>query len=449
LKSQRIIEPREWMTAAPTRAVMAALAAGGAEARFVGGCVRDTLMAAFGGRTEVVRDIDIATDAEPQRVMELLKRAHIKAVPTGIEHGTVTAVVDGKPFEITTLRRDVETFGRRARVAFTDDWAEDAARRDFTINAMFLAADGRVFDPFGGLDDIATGRVRFVGDAKARIEEDVLRLLRYFRFYAHFDRPPPDEAALAACKALAPKLPTLSGERVHAELLKLLAADDPAATLDLMAREGILDHVLPEAENIPRLAALTVIDHQVLLREPDPLLRLAAALAGGADEAMAVAARLRLSNKERERLVAAMSGAPIVPPLAERAARRLLHRLGRARFVDHLLVNWAEARLHEDAHHAEETGEGGTLDDTPWLALYEQARGWTPVTFPIKGEDALKCGVPPGPAVGELIKAVEEWWADEDFRPGRDACLAQLKALIDSSSAAGNDKKGLSRENTE
>jgi len=418
------------MTAAPTRAVMAALAEGGAEARFVGGCVRDTLMAAFGGRAEVVRDIDIATDAAPERVMELLKRAHIKVVPTGIEHGTVTAVVDGKPFEITTLRRDVETFGRRARVAFTDDWKEDAARRDFTINAMFLAADGRVFDPFGGLDDIVTGRVRFVGEAKARIEEDVLRLLRYFRFYAHFDRPPPDAEALAACKALAPKLPTLSGERVHAELFKLLAAPDPAETLGLMAREGILAHVLPEAESIPRLAALTVIEHQVLLRESDPLLRLAAALTGGVSEASSVAARLRLSNRERERLMALMSSAPVAPPLDERALRRFLQRQGRDRFVDHLLLNWAEARLGESAHHPEETGEGGTLDDVPWLALYEAARGWTPVAFPIKGEDAVKCGVPPGPLVGELVRAVEEWWADEDFRPDRAACLAQLKALV-------------------
>jgi poly(A) polymerase len=436
LESQRTIEPRAWMTAAPTKAVMTALAADGAEARFVGGCVRDTLMAAFGGRTETVRDIDIATDAEPERVMALLKRAHIKAVPTGIAHGTVTAVVDGKPFEITTLRRDVETFGRHARVAFTDDWREDAARRDFTINAMFLSADGHVFDAFGGLDDVITGRVRFVGDARARIEEDVLRLLRYFRFYAHFDRPPPDAEALAACTALAPKLPTLSGERVHAELFKLLAAPDPAATLELMAREGILEHVLPEAENIPRLASLTVLDNQVLLRESDPLLRLAAALAGGVAEASAVAARLRLSNKERERLMALLSSAPVVPAddgqeSDGRATRRLLQRHGRARFIDHLLLNWADARARHADRPSEETGEGGTLDDVPWLALYETARGWTPVAFPIRGEDALDCGVAPGPLVGELVKAVEEWWAGEDFRPDRAACLAQLKALAE------------------
>ena len=425
MESQRTIEPREWMTAAPTRSVMAALAAGGAEARFVGGCVRDTLMAALAGRKELVRDIDIATDAKPERVMELLKQARIKAVPTGIAHGTVTAVADGRPFEITTLRRDVETFGRRARVAFTDSWTEDAARRDFTINAMFLSVDGRVFDPFGGLDDIATGRVRFVGDARERIEEDVLRLLRFFRFFAHFDRPPPDAAALAACKALAPKLPTLSGERVRAELFKLLAAPDPAATLALMARESILVHVLPEAENMPRLAALAALEREsaALAEPPDALLRLAAVLAGGGAAAVAVAARLRLSNKEGERLLALMTSAPVVPPLDTRAERRLLQRLGAARFIDHLRLNWAETR-------AGQGGQGGPVDDAPWRALLDAARRWIPVTFPIKGEDAVKCGVPPGPAVGELIRAVEEWWAEEDFRPGRAACLAQLKALI-------------------
>jgi poly(A) polymerase len=421
VESQRTIEPREWMTAAPTQRVMAALAAGGANARFVGGCVRDTLMAALAGRREIVRDIDIATDAKPERVMELLEQARIKAVPTGIAHGTVTAVADGRPFEITTLRRDVETFGRRARVAFTDSWTEDAARRDFTINAMFLSVDGRVFDPFGGLGDIATGRVRFVGDARERIEEDVLRLLRFFRFFAHFDRPPPDAAALAACTALAPKLPTLSGERVRAELFKLLEAPDPAATLDLMARESILAHVLPEAENMPRLAALTALESVVLAEPPDALLRLAAVLAGGGAAAVAVAARLRLSNKEGERLLALTTSAPAMPPLDPRAERRLLQRLGAARFSDHLRLNWAEARA----------ARGGTVDDSPWRALLDAARRWVPVTFPIKGEDAVKCGVPPGPAVGELIRAVEEWWADEDFRPGRAACLAQLKALAE------------------
>jgi len=198
------LAPQPWMTAPETRAVVAALTADGTEVRFVGGCVRDALL----GRP--VKDVDIATPDRPQRVMELLARAGIRAIPTGIEHGTVTAVVGRTPFEITTLRRDVETYGRRAKVAFTDDWTADAARRDFTINALSCTPDGRLYDPFGGLADLRAGRVRFVGDPEARIREDVLRLLRFFRFYAHYGAAPPDPAALAACRALAPLLPGLA-----------------------------------------------------------------------------------------------------------------------------------------------------------------------------------------------------------------------------------------------
>jgi poly(A) polymerase len=405
------IAPEDWMTAPATRAVMDALRADGNEVRFVGGCVRDMLM------DRAVGDIDIATDAAPERVMQLLTKAGLKAVPTGIAHGTITAVSDGKPFEVTTLRRDVETFGRHARVAFTDDWAEDAARRDFTINAMSLTVDGRLFDPFDGLADIKTGRVRFVGEARARIEEDVLRLLRYFRFFAYFDRPPPDADALAACTELAPKLPTLSGERVRAELFKLLAAPDPASTLKLMASAGVLDHLLPEAKDIARLAALTAIERDVLKRGSDPLLRLAAVLVGGTDAALSAALRFKLSNRERARLMALESSAPVVEHPDERTLRRLLQRLGSAEVVDHAWLNWAEAR------------KAGSTDNLPWKKLIVTAENWTPIKFPIRGEDALTLGLAPGPDIGELIRAVEEWWADQDFRPDRAACLAQLKVL--------------------
>jgi poly(A) polymerase len=415
------------MTAPETRSVLAALEADGAPARFVGGCVRDTLM------KRPVRDIDIATPESPARVMALLARANVRAVPTGIAHGTITAVVDGKHFEITTLRRDVETFGRRARVAFTDDWIEDAARRDFTINALFLDAEGRVFDPFDGLADMEAGRVRFVGDARTRIEEDVLRLLRFFRFFAHLDRPPPDADALAACKDMAAKLPMLSGERVRTEMLKLLEAPDPAATLRLMADEDILSHVLAEAENFPRLAALAEIERDVLKRAPDALLRLGAALAGGRGASSAAAERLRLSNKERERLVAmADADEPAPPSLSGCDLRRRLYRQGAMRFADRLLLDWAEARAR------------GAADDRAWAALLARAQAWTPPALPIKGEDAVKMGVPPGPAVGRLVKAVEAWWADADFRPGRDACLARLQALAAEGQADGgrNENEG-------
>ncbi|MFQ5959208.1 MAG: CCA tRNA nucleotidyltransferase, partial [Alphaproteobacteria bacterium] len=244
------IEPQRWMTVRATRAVVDALRAQGAEVRFVGGCVRD----AVAGRK--VTDVDIATPDPPETVIRLLEAAGIRVVPTGIKHGTVTAVVARRPFEITTLRRDVETYGRHAKVAFTDDWTADAARRDFTINALFCAPDGTLYDPFGGLDDLRAGRVRFVGDAVQRIREDVLRLLRFFRFYAHYGRPPPDAEALAACRAMALALPSLSGERVCAELLRLLAADDPAAVLELMIEADVLEFVLPEVAGVGALAEL-------------------------------------------------------------------------------------------------------------------------------------------------------------------------------------------------
>src|SRR5215468_4177027 len=265
------LDPQPWMIAAETVAVMAALAAAGGEARFVGGCVRDALL----GRK--VSDIDIATHEPPERVMNLLSRAGIKAIPTGIKHGTVTAVVGVRHFEITTLRRDVETYGRHARVEYTDDWAADAARRDFTMNALFCSADGTIYDPFGGLADLRAQRVRFVGDPAERIREDVLRLLRFFRFHAHYGKPPPDPPALAACRDLAHLLPTLSGERVCAETLKLLSAPQPADVVDLMRESGVLAHFLPEATGIDRMRALVAAEAVAprdLVPRPDPLRRL-------------------------------------------------------------------------------------------------------------------------------------------------------------------------------
>src|SRR5258708_95123 len=222
------IEPPAWVSEAPTRAVLAALGVGGAVGRFVGGCGRDALL------RRARRDTDIATPDPPELVLRRLEAAAIKAVPTGIAHGTVTAVVPPRHFEITTLRRDVENFGRHARVAFTDDWAADAARRDFTMNALFLDADGSLFDPVGGPADLRAAPVRFVGDAEARIREDVLRLLRFYRFHAHYGRGAADQAARQACRQLATLLPSLSGERVGAEIFKLLAAPDPVPTIALM-----------------------------------------------------------------------------------------------------------------------------------------------------------------------------------------------------------------------
>ncbi len=417
------LDPQPWMTAPETRAVIAALTADGAEVRFVGGCVRDAVI----GRP--VGDIDIATEDAPERVMTLLAKAGITVVPTGLQHGTVTAVAGKAHFEITTLRRDVETFGRRATVAFTNDWAGDAARRDLTINALSCAPDGRLFDPVGGLADLRARRVRFVGDAETRIREDVLRLLRFFRFYAYYGAPPPDPEALAAARRLAPLLPTLSGERVRNETLKLLVAPDPAAVLGLMRDQDVLGHFLPEGTNLARLAAMVTLEGAApshLVAGADAIRRLAALLAGGAPAAAAVARRLRLSNAERDRL-SALCGGPFPTLDLDRAARRrLLYELGRARYRDAALVAWAGA-LAGAATTERRDGED-------WLELLAVAAVDPPV-FPLRGRDALALGLPAGPQVGRLIDAVERWWIDGDFRADRAACLARLAELSGSSAS--------------
>ncbi len=393
------IEQQDWMTRSSTIAVLAALTAAGAPARFVGGCVRDSVL----GRA--VKDIDIATPTPPETVMALLADAGIKVVATGLAHGTVTAVVERDHFEITTLRRDVETYGRHAKVAFTDDWAADAARRDFTMNALYLDGDGRIYDPIGGLDDVRQGRVRFVGDPAERINEDVLRILRFFRFHAHYGRGPVDRAGLAACRTLASGLHRLSGERVRDELLRLLAAPDPTQVLRLMADGKILDHVLPEATLIDRLAGLLAVDRAV-----DPLRRLAALVAGDGATLTAAAGRLRFSNRQRDRLLAAAGPFAAADPAA---AQRLLYRIGAEAYRDRLLLAWAEAP-----------------EETRLKPLLAMAEGWRRPKFPLRGKDVIALGIERGARVGDLLAAVEDWWVEGNFQAGRADCLARLKASV-------------------
>ena len=400
-----------WMTAPETRAVIAALTVDGAEVRFVGGCVRDALV----GRP--VKDIDIATHDEPQAVIRLLERASIRAVPTGLSHGTVTAVVNHAHFEITTLREDVETFGRRARIAFTDDWMRDASRRDFTFNALFCAPDGTLFDPFGGLEDLKAGRVRFVGDPETRIREDVLRLLRFFRFHAHYGKGAPDAEGLAACRRLAKLLPSLSGERVAGEMLRLLLAPDAAGVVALMLRERVLEPILPELTDVDRLAALVEVESEAA--EPDAIRRLASLIAKDGAAAAAVAERLRLSNRQSERLVAMAARESRVTPTDDaRVQRRELYRLGRELYRDLALLSWSDA-LREG--RGEEAGR--------YCALVAAAEAWQPVFLPLKGADVLDLGIERGPEVGRLLMELEEWWIDGDFRAGRAECLEKLREL--------------------
>lgn len=421
MRSEHRLDPQPWMTAPDTLAVLKALTRGGQEARFVGGCVRDALL----GRS--ITDIDLATPEPPERVMKLLAGADITVVPTGLKHGTITAVVNKRPFEITTLRRDVETDGRHAKVEYTDDWQADAARRDFTMNALFCAPDGTLYDAFGGIEDLRARRVRFVGAPEARIREDVLRLLRYFRFYAHYGAPPPDPTALAACRDLAHLLPTLSGERVCQETMKLLRAADPASIFALMHEQGILKHFLPEATRIDRLAALVTIEGVVssaLLEGADAVRRLGALLSDSVETARGVASRLKLSNADRGRLVGMLEeGDPMIDPdLDGRARRRLIHHLGTERFIDRALLNWA-GQLAKGGAQDRRVTEG-------WINLIRFAREWPVPVFPLKGRDLLDAGVPTGPVVGELMEQLEAWWIEGDFAADRKACLRKVAEII-------------------
>ena len=403
-----------WMTAPATRAVVEALTADGADVRFVGGCVRDALL----GRES--DDIDIGTPDPPERVLALLGRAGIdtRTVPRGIAHGTVTALAGGNRYEITTLRRDERTDGRHAEVAFTDDWRQDAARRDFTVNAMSAAPDGTLHDYFGGQADLKAGRVRFVGDPATRIAEDHLRLLRFFRFHAWYGRAEPDAAALTACKTEAHTLPSLSGERVQGEALKLLAAPAPLPALASMQGVGVLAVLLPEASEAPRLARLIAIEGRVA--EPDPIRRLAALIAD-AEAAHRVSARWRLAGADGARLASLCAPpAPLTPDLDRSTQRRRLYRLGPELFRDLVLLAWA----------AEAAGE----NEAAWRAMLGTADAWEEPTLPVSGADVLACGVDSGPAVGRLLFAVEAWWKDRDFAPDRTAALAKLRELA----AGGN-----------
>ena len=391
-----------WMVEPATCAVLAALLAGGVEARFVGGSVRDALLG------KQIGDIDIATTASPERVIELLEKAGIKVVPTGLAHGTVTAVVPPRHFEITTLRRDVETYGRRARVAFDADWAADAARRDFTINAIFLTPDGTLHDPVGGLVDLRARRVRFVGDPATRIAEDVLRLLRYYRFEAHFGNGTGDGPARAACRAAAHSLPILSAERVAQELAKLLETPDPIAVLRMMQEDGVLAVVLPEARRLKRLQRLIEIEPAA-----DPLLRLAALIEVDSEGATALAARLRFSNAWRDGLRGLSPPWPVDQRGDVREQRRALYRLGVERYRDVVWLMAAE----------------GEVSRSRLTRLLDLAGGWTPPVFPLDGRDVTTLGIPTGERVGRLLAAVRDWWEAGDFTADRGACLAYLRAL--------------------
>ena len=381
------LQGQDWLTAPATRAVMTALAAAGGPdcARFVGGCVRNALIGA------PIDDIDIATTLTPDAVVAALKGARLRSVPTGIEHGTVTAISEHQPFEITTLRRDVSTDGRRATVAFTTDWAEDAGRRDFRLNALYADADGVILDPTGqGYDDALAGRIVFVGEPEGRIREDYLRILRFYRFYAWYGRGAPDAAAVAACAALAEGVEQLSAERVSKELLKLLAAPDPRPAVRLMDEASVLERVLRQPADLTLFEAMTDLSG-------DAVLRLSALLPDDPARVALIARGLRLSNAQRHRLVEAVSG-EATTGLTEPQARAVIYRDGRQAFEDRVMRMWAAGGDPEAARRL--------------LAL---AKDWTLPTMPVGGRDLARLGLKPGPETGRVLKAFESGWIADDF----------------------------------
>lgn len=410
------LPPQPWLHNAETRKLLCALEADGDEVRFVGGCVRDSVM------LKDVSDIDLATTARPERVMKLLRRAGIKVIPTGLKHGTVTAVINRTPYEITTLRRDVTTDGRHAHVAFTDDWQEDAARRDFTINALSCTPDGAIYDYFDGLADLGRGLVRFVGIPKKRIEEDILRLLRFFRFYAFYGSPPIDVDSLAACRAAAPGLVHLSAERISAELFKILSSPDPASVLLLMHSERILPHILPEASDFGRLRLMAWLETRGLVMDTvmvDPLRRLAALIDVTAEEARALARRLRLSNAQGRRL-SRLCNPDFIPvhTLPSSEIQRHLQHVGAAEFRDLVLLAWCGRKSVQARPEPDETAH--------WTEMLRVAEVWQPVVFPLTGMDLISAGVPPGEDVGILLHDIRQWWEDGGYQAGYDLALAEL-----------------------
>ena len=394
MSSARRLDDAPWLNSGPASRVLELLNADGEEARVVGGAVRNALLQL------PIGDVDIATTALPEEVTRRAKAAGIKIVPTGVEHGTVTLVVDAKPFEVTTLREDTETFGRRAKVAFGRDWMRDAERRDFTINGLSVDADGYVHDYVGGLEDIATRRVRFIGEPQRRIAEDYLRILRFFRIHAAYGAGEPDRAGYLACIGGRMGLENLSAERIRVEILKLLVAHGAAASVNAMVEGGLLLPIFGGVAYTGPFAALISIEHTLGLAA-DPVRRLAALAVAVTEDARRVASRLRLTNAETKTLDSMGHRWWRMGGMDEARARRRLYRLGEERYRDRLMLAWARA--------------GGQGDDSSWRELASLPARWTAPKFPLKAADFLARGIAQGPELGRALALAEDAWLAAEF----------------------------------
>jgi poly(A) polymerase len=383
-----------WLQTGAVARLLALLNRDGEEARAVGGAVRNALL------NLAVEEIDVATTAVPEEVARRVAAAGWKAIPTGIEHGTITVVIDGKPLEVTTLRQDIETYGRKAKVVFGRDWTADAERRDFTINALSAAVDGTVYDYVGGIADIAARRVRFIGEPAKRIAEDFLRILRFFRFHAWYGAGAPDAAGLHACIFARSGLETLSRERVRMELLKLLLAPHATPVLAVMAETGILGGVLGGVPLLASFENMAKVEAAAGL-EADAVRRLGALNVTVPEDAERLAQRLRLANAEAERLVALDRWWRISPASGDPAAHALLYHLGPQSFADRVLIAWSRS-------------DAGASNGA-WRELVDLPRRWTVPAFPLKAADFIRRGIAAGPALGAALRTAEEAWIAADF----------------------------------
>lgn len=383
----------KWLKEPRLQQVMAAIAEAGGEARVAGGAVRNALLG------EAVTEVDLASTLAPDVMTAAFTAKGMAVHPTGIEHGTVTVVNKGRSFEVTTLRQDVSTDGRRAVVAYTGDWAADARRRDFTMNALYADASGKIYDFTNGYGDILRRRVSFVGSAAARIKEDYLRILRFFRFHARYGKGVPDAVGLKACRQLRAGIKGLSAERLRQEMLKLLAAAGAVPTLKVMAKAGILRHVLPHTEDWRTISRLP----------PDGILRLYAL----SREPLTLKEHFRLSNAEAER-IEALHGAPeLSAAMRANELRRLIYQLGAPAYRDAALLSFARSRAKPG--------------DAAWRKVVALPNKWTAPEFPVKGRDLMAAGFAAGPGLGTALQQLEDWWIASDFKPGKDELIERAR----------------------
>lgn len=406
----------DWMHWPETAQLVAAFDSAGIALRFVGGAVRDTLL------KRAVTDVDAATPAPPQKVMSLLAAAGIKTVPTGLSHGTITAVIGNRSFEVTTLRRDIKNFGRHAEVLFTDNWEEDAARRDFTMNALYADPDGTVHDYFGGVGDAQSGHVRFIGEAQKRIQEDGLRILRFFRFHAHYGEGEIDPAGLEACTAEKQRLQPLSGERITQEMLKILAAENAPDVLEQMQQAGILAEVIEGELNTQSLQSLRRVRLMADSDLIDPLVPLALLLRGGGNPQHILTqliSRWRLSNKHADRLKLFVQSEAIAADSSEAQQKAMLRRLGVEDFLVLVLLSWCEMLASQPTQTQ--------VLSVAYRAMLGLPNRWQAPEFPVNGDDLRALGMLSGPLMGEWLKKLEQHWEADDYRPSKEQLLAQIQ----------------------